>query len=145
MFVLHQWTVRLWPCCVISHFQIGKKSVKRKHVDKHCNFPVCQRVVYLADEEQTPEVLECKRLEKQGVHAAEGGDIISALDFFNQAIQLRPTRPSAYNNRAQALRLKGDTQGSLVFPVLLARYVKLFLKHKRRCSSALSQPTSLQR
>ena len=61
-------------------------------------------------EEETEEVMESKRLEKEGVNAAESGDIMTALEFFNQAVQVAPTRASGYNNRAQALRLKGDIQ-----------------------------------
>ncbi|KAK3104779.1 hypothetical protein FSP39_009949 [Pinctada imbricata] len=66
------------------------------------------------DEEiQTPAILEAKQLELQGVQAAESGDIQQALDIFSQAIQVLPSRASGYNNRAQALRLKGDVQGAL--------------------------------
>ena len=43
--------------------------------------------------------------------AAESGDILTALEFFSQAVQIAPDRASGYNNRAQALRLKGDIQG----------------------------------
>lgn len=52
-----------------------------------------------------------KQLELQGVSAAETGDIQTALQYFDQAIQLLPQRPSAYNNRAQTRRLHGDTAG----------------------------------
>ena len=64
-------------------------------------------------EEETEEVIESKRLEKEGVHAAESGDIMAALEFFNRAVQVAPTRASGYNNRAQALRLKGDIQSKM--------------------------------
>lgn len=47
----------------------------------------------------------------RGVSAAETGDLQTALQLFSQAIQILPQRASAYNNRAQALRLKGDTAG----------------------------------
>ena len=39
---------------------------------------------------------------------------MTALEFFNQAIQVAPERASGYNNRAQALRLKGDVQGNRI-------------------------------
>ncbi|KAH0623399.1 hypothetical protein JD844_031672 [Phrynosoma platyrhinos] len=52
-------------------------------------------------------------LEVQGVSQAEAGDLEKALATFGQAIQLLPERASAYNNRAQALRLKGDVAGAL--------------------------------
>lgn len=66
------------------------------------------------DTEETfaPELLEQVRdLELQGVSAAESGDVSTALERFNEAIRLLPERASGYNNRAQALRLKGDVAG----------------------------------
>uniref|UniRef100_A0A8B9TP77 Tetratricopeptide repeat protein 36 n=1 Tax=Anas platyrhynchos TaxID=8839 RepID=A0A8B9TP77_ANAPL len=61
-----------------------------------------------------PELLEQVRdLELQGVSAAESGDVSTALERFNEAIRLLPERASGYNNRAQALRLKGDVAGAL--------------------------------
>ncbi|KAM9319170.1 tetratricopeptide repeat protein 36 [Pholidichthys leucotaenia] len=56
---------------------------------------------------------QVKELEMRGVSAAEAGDLQAALQLFSQAIRLLPQRASAYNNRAQALRLKGDTEGAL--------------------------------
>ncbi|XP_006796716.1 tetratricopeptide repeat protein 36 [Neolamprologus brichardi] len=56
---------------------------------------------------------QVKELEMRGVSAAETGDLQTALQLFSQAIQTLPQRASAYNNRAQALRLKGDTAGAL--------------------------------
>uniref|UniRef100_A0A8C3J6M6 Tetratricopeptide repeat protein 36 n=1 Tax=Calidris pygmaea TaxID=425635 RepID=A0A8C3J6M6_9CHAR len=59
-----------------------------------------------------PELLEQARdLELQGVSAAESGDVSTALERFGEAIRLLPQRASAYNNRAQALRLRGDVAG----------------------------------
>ncbi|XP_042687970.1 tetratricopeptide repeat protein 36 [Centrocercus urophasianus] len=61
-----------------------------------------------------PELLEqVRELELQGVSAAESGDVSAALERFSEAIRLLPQRASAYNNRAQALRLKGDVAGAL--------------------------------
>ncbi|KAM6312569.1 tetratricopeptide repeat protein 36 [Podargus strigoides] len=61
-----------------------------------------------------PELLEQVRdLELQGVSAAESGDLSTALERFGEAIRLLPERASAYNNRAQALRLQGDVAGAL--------------------------------
>ncbi|XP_076451651.1 tetratricopeptide repeat protein 36-like [Babylonia areolata] len=59
------------------------------------------------------KVKEAKALEVQGVNAAEQGDIDMAINSFSEAIQVAPHWPSAYNNRAQALRLKGDAKGAL--------------------------------
>uniref|UniRef100_A0A8C8AGV2 Tetratricopeptide repeat protein 36 n=1 Tax=Otus sunia TaxID=257818 RepID=A0A8C8AGV2_9STRI len=56
-----------------------------------------------------PELLaQARDLELQGVSAAESGDVSAALERFGEAIRLLPQRASAYNNRAQALRLRGD-------------------------------------
>ncbi|XP_072886061.1 tetratricopeptide repeat protein 36 [Hemitrygon akajei] len=58
-------------------------------------------------------VEQAKDLELRGVSLAESGNIDAAVDLFDQAIAIIPERASAYNNRAQALRLKGDTTGAL--------------------------------
>lgn len=55
---------------------------------------------------------EVKELEMGGVSAAEAGDLQAALQLFTQAIQILPQRASAYNNRAQALRLQENTAGT---------------------------------
>lgn len=55
---------------------------------------------------------QVKELEMRGVSAAEAGDLQAALQEFSQAIQILPQRASAYNNRAQALRLLGNTAGT---------------------------------
>lgn len=55
---------------------------------------------------------QAKELEVRGVSAAEAGDLQAALQLFSQAIQILPQRASAYNNRAQALRLQGNTAGT---------------------------------
>ncbi|XP_061224263.1 tetratricopeptide repeat protein 36 [Neopsephotus bourkii] len=61
-----------------------------------------------------PELLEqVQDLELQGVSAAESGDVSTALERFSEAIRLLPERASGYNNRAQALRLRGDVEGAL--------------------------------
>lgn len=57
---------------------------------------------------------QVKNLELQGVSAAESGDLKMALCHFNQAIQILPMRASAYNNRAQAKCLQGDTDSRLL-------------------------------
>lgn len=64
------------------------------------------------EDDSTEEAQIAKELEVQGVKCAEGGDMLSAIDFFNQAVTTAPRRASGYNNRAQALRLKGDIQGA---------------------------------
>ncbi|KAJ8266310.1 hypothetical protein GJAV_G00128940 [Gymnothorax javanicus] len=57
---------------------------------------------------------QVKDLETQGVRAAESGDLPTALERFSEAIEVLPHRASAYNNRAQTLRLQGDTAGALM-------------------------------
>ncbi|XP_015250037.1 PREDICTED: tetratricopeptide repeat protein 36-like [Cyprinodon variegatus] len=54
---------------------------------------------------------QVKELEMRGVSAAEAGELQAALQLFSQAVHILPQRASAYNNRAQALRLLGDTAG----------------------------------
>ncbi|MEQ2280503.1 Tetratricopeptide repeat protein 36 [Ameca splendens] len=56
---------------------------------------------------------QVKELEMRGVSAAETGELQAALQLFSQAVHILPQRASAYNNRAQALRLLGDTAGAL--------------------------------
>ncbi|NXY38036.1 TTC36 protein, partial [Pomatorhinus ruficollis] len=56
---------------------------------------------------------QARELELQGVSAAESGDLSTALERFSEAIRLLPERASGYNNRAQALRLRGDVAGAL--------------------------------
>lgn len=54
-----------------------------------------------------------KQLEIQGVRAAESGDLVRALSLFDDAVDLLPLRASAYNNRAQALRLMGQNERAM--------------------------------
>lgn len=56
-------------------------------------------------------VKKAKTLELQGVKAAESGNLDEAIDCFSHAVTIAPHWASAYNNRAQALRLKGDIKG----------------------------------
>ncbi|XP_033641902.1 tetratricopeptide repeat protein 36 homolog [Asterias rubens] len=65
------------------------------------------------ENDESEEVRESRDLELQGVHKAEAGDMNSAIDFFNKAVLVSPERASCYNNRAQALRLRGDIIGAL--------------------------------
>ncbi|XP_005109864.1 tetratricopeptide repeat protein 36 [Aplysia californica] len=62
--------------------------------------------------EETEAIKKSKELEVQGVKAAEAGDVDGAITFFGRAVVEAPDWPSAYNNRAQALRLKGDDEGA---------------------------------
>ncbi|KAH9513474.1 Tetratricopeptide repeat protein 36 [Bulinus truncatus] len=66
----------------------------------------------LENGEDNTEVTKAKELEISGVRAAESGDINAAINLFTEAMKVAPLWPSAYNNRAQALRLKGDIEGA---------------------------------
>uniref|UniRef100_A0A3Q1ES92 Tetratricopeptide repeat protein 36 n=1 Tax=Acanthochromis polyacanthus TaxID=80966 RepID=A0A3Q1ES92_9TELE len=85
---------------------------------------------------------QVKELEMRGVSAAEAGDLQAALQLFSQAIQILPQRASAYNNRAQALRLQGDTAGALDD---LDRAVALSCSVGRTACQALVQRGLLRR
>ncbi|EDV23953.1 uncharacterized protein TRIADDRAFT_26445 [Trichoplax adhaerens] len=68
----------------------------------------------LIDSEYDSQLLErAKQLEVEGIKHAERGDVASAINKFSESIQLLPSRPSGYNNRAQALRLHGDIDGAM--------------------------------
>ena len=64
-------------------------------------------------EVETDAVKEAKQLEVEGVKQAEAGHTDRALELFSQAIHIAPEHASSFNNRAQALRLQGDIQGSV--------------------------------
>lgn len=65
------------------------------------------------EEKETTEIKEAKELEKEGIKAAESGELQKSIDIFTKSIEMAPKRASCYNNRAQALRLKGDVTGAL--------------------------------
>lgn len=55
-----------------------------------------------------------KANEKAGIQAAEQGKIDDAISIFKKVIESDPNGPSCYNNRAQVLRLKGDSNAALL-------------------------------
>ncbi|GCC26221.1 hypothetical protein chiPu_0004636 [Chiloscyllium punctatum] len=57
-------------------------------------------------------VQQAKQLELHGVSLAESGSVDAAVEVFTRAIAILPERASGYNNRAQSLRLMGDTTGA---------------------------------
>uniref|UniRef100_A0AAQ4QLJ9 Tetratricopeptide repeat protein 36 n=1 Tax=Gasterosteus aculeatus aculeatus TaxID=481459 RepID=A0AAQ4QLJ9_GASAC len=85
---------------------------------------------------------QVKGLEMRGVSAAEAGDLQAALQLFSEAIQIVPLRASAYNNRAQALRLQGNTAEALAD---LDRAVSLSGGAGRTACQALVQRGLLRR
>ncbi|GMS85409.1 hypothetical protein PENTCL1PPCAC_7584, partial [Pristionchus entomophagus] len=54
-----------------------------------------------------PSIDECRRIEQEGIMAAENKELDKAIELFSKAIEICPIAPSAYNNRAQALQLSG--------------------------------------
>ncbi|XP_057695208.1 tetratricopeptide repeat protein 36-like [Corythoichthys intestinalis] len=85
---------------------------------------------------------QVKNLESRGVSAAEAGDLREALELFDQAVQVLPRRASAYNNRAQTLRLQGNTTGALED---LDRAISLSEGRGRTACQALVQRGLLRR
>lgn len=83
--------------------------------------------ICLISEEETDDIKVSKQLEIEGVQAAESGEIESALNLFSRAIQNTPQRASGYNNRAQALRLKGDIQGKCIMLWIMIFFKKGFI------------------
>ncbi|XP_037270185.2 tetratricopeptide repeat protein 36 [Rhipicephalus microplus] len=85
-------------------------------------------------EDGTPN--QVKTLEVEGVQAAEKGDIDQAIEIFSEVIRLVPNRPSGYNNRAQALRIKGDVDRALED---LNNAINLGQENKHAAAQALCQ------
>merc|ERR1711874_548834 len=83
-----------------------------------------------------------KKLETEGVKAAEEGDLSRALELFNEVVSLAPLRPSSYNNRAQAFRLAGRPDEALKD---LNKAIELSKGEGRAGSSALCQRGVLYR
>jgi len=63
--------------------------------------------------EETELTKQIKSLELDGVKLAETGNLEGALLIFSKAIELSPETASAYNNRAQTLRLTGKIEEAL--------------------------------
>lgn len=68
----------------------------------------------LINETNFPNINDAKEFEKQGIVLAESGTLDQALDMFEKAIASSPTWASAYNNRAQALRLLKRNEEAMV-------------------------------
>lgn len=62
-------------------------------------------------EEDSAEVQQSKALEVSAIKWAEEGQLSKALQAFEVALNVAPTRASVYNNRAQALRIAGRDEG----------------------------------
>ncbi|XP_038634532.1 tetratricopeptide repeat protein 36 [Scyliorhinus canicula] len=87
-------------------------------------------------------VKQAKDLELHGISLTESGNVDAAVEIFSQAIAIIPERASGYNNRAQTLRLKGDTTGAMSD---LNKAVELSRGRGRTASLALVQRGILHR
>ena len=63
-------------------------------------------------EEDTPDILKSKELERNGVKLAEDSKLQEALKMLNDAIRASPGRASPYNNRAQVYQLMRNTSSA---------------------------------
>ena len=75
--------------------------------------------------ENTEESKRAKDLETSGVEKAEQGDLEGALECFNEACEICPSRSSCFNNRAQLWRLKGSFLE--VFASVYTKWLRLIL------------------
>lgn len=88
---------------------IGVKWPCRNSINKlKLNF----NILLADDEQETEENDQARKLNLQGVQAAETGKLDEAITIFSEAIEEAPEHASSYNNRAQAYRLQGRIPGS---------------------------------
>ena len=71
------------------------------------------------NEESTEDSKRAKDSEALGVERAEQGDLDGALECFNEACEICPSRSSCFNNRAQLWRLKGTILRTCMLTVYL--------------------------
>ena len=83
-----------------------------------------------------------RQLEVDAVKAAEAGDLLRSLEILNGVVNDEPNYASAYNNRAQVLRLQGDTRGAFAD---LDQAIHLSRGHGRAASQAYTQRGLLHR
>lgn len=97
----------------------------------------------LVDVEPDSEaVQQSKALEVHAIKLAEEGKLAEALQVFEQALSVAPTRASVYNNRAQALRLVGRDEEAQVD---LSKAIELCSEQPRTKCTALCQRGVLYR
>ncbi|XP_018786932.1 PREDICTED: tetratricopeptide repeat protein 36 homolog [Bactrocera latifrons] len=90
----------------------------------------------------TAAVQQSKVLELCAIKLAEEDKLVEALQCFEQAIDVAPTRASVYNNRAQALRLVGRDEEALAD---LSKAITLCTEQPRTKCTALCQRGMLYR
>ncbi|XP_054731636.1 tetratricopeptide repeat protein 36 homolog [Anastrepha obliqua] len=93
-------------------------------------------------EADSAEVHQSKALEVSAIKLAEEGQLSEALQVFEQALNVAPTRASVYNNRAQALRLANRDEDALAD---LNKAIELAIELPRTKSTALCQRGVLYR
>ncbi|XP_050334599.1 tetratricopeptide repeat protein 36 homolog [Bactrocera neohumeralis] len=93
-------------------------------------------------EPDSTAVQQSKALEVRAIKLAEEGKLVEALQYFEQAIEVAPTRASVYNNRAQALRLVGRDDEALAD---LSKALALCTEQPRTKCTALCQRGVLYR
>lgn len=64
------------------------------------------------EDEYSEENQAARELELNAVTAANNDNLNEAINLLTKAINISPKCASCYNNRAQALRLKGDLKGA---------------------------------
>lgn len=72
--------------------------------------------------------MEWKKLESEAVSLAEKEEFDAALELFNKAVNIQPEEAASYNNRAQLLRLKGDTEGNQDYAASYCICLRFFLE-----------------
>ncbi|XP_055856852.1 tetratricopeptide repeat protein 36 homolog [Episyrphus balteatus] len=93
-------------------------------------------------EVKTPLIEKSIKLELEGIRLTEERKLDEAISKFEKAIEVAPSRSSVYNNKAQALRLKGDDDGALKY---LNRALELSSQQARTRCQALCQRGLLYR
>lgn len=96
--------------------KVSKKACFIRLIHLHKELQSALRICVLSDEMFSVEITaagieESRNLEKEGVLLAESGELDAAIRKFGEAIEKCSVNPSAYNNRAQALRLAGKPDG----------------------------------
>lgn len=54
-----------------------------------------------------------KKMELEAIQLAENGDLAKAFDVISQAIQIAPSKPSLYSNRAHILQYMGKCEAAM--------------------------------
>lgn len=91
---------------------LRKRTSQKQAVMRRCGFVFVITIYLLSFLDDADTVKHAKEFEKQGVMFAESDRMDQALEMFSKAIDCSPMWASAYNNRAQALRLLKRNEGT---------------------------------